>query len=43
MFRRVQLRVAAIAAQEPWLTYGTLPEIYLGGQGGGATSAPDAR
>ncbi len=32
MFRRVQLRVANAINQEPWLNYGTLPEIYLAGR-----------
>jgi hypothetical protein len=32
MFRQVQLKVAHALKQEPWLTFGTLPQIYFAGE-----------
>ena len=34
MFRRVQLKVKAAIGQDPWLSFPSLPEVYLAGEEG---------
>ena len=40
MFRNVQLRVKQSIGQDPWLSFPSLPEVYLAGRSPAATSAP---
>ncbi len=40
MFRNVQLKVKLAIGQDPWLSFPSLPEVYLAGRGGEAAAKP---
>jgi uncharacterized caspase-like protein len=43
MFRNVQLRVKNSIGQDPWLSFPSLPEVYLAGRSGGPQPSEAAR
>jgi hypothetical protein len=40
MFRNVQIRVKESIGQDPWLTFPSLPSVYLAGRASGPSAAP---